>query len=52
MDAGGLSISKIDFGGFMEVTGEGGCIGGGGGAGFGGSGPGGNGGCEVPVGGS
>lgn len=36
-------MSKIDFGGFIEVTGEGG-IGGGGGAGFGGS-LGGNGGC-------
>lgn len=40
---GGLSMSKMDFGGFIEVTGLGG-IGGGGGRGFGGS-LGGNGGC-------
>lgn len=38
--AGGLSMSKMDFGGFIEVTGEGG-IGGGGGLGS----LGGNGGC-------
>lgn len=43
-------MSKIDFGGFIEVTGDGGCMGGGGGAGFEGS-LGGNGGCCAELGG-